>query len=57
MAMIGEHGPEAVIPLDRTGQLPPQEVHVHLYGNVYPHDIEDLIVRAMDTARRRGRTL
>jgi tape measure domain-containing protein len=53
------HPMEAVIPLDRlpgvgggTGGGP---VHVHLYGNVYPNDIVDLVARGLDQARREAR--
>lgn len=41
IALIGESGPEAVMPLDRGGG-PTQEIHVHLTGGVYTTGIDDL---------------
>jgi hypothetical protein len=55
LALVGESGPEAVVPLSGGGGW--GNVSITLNGNVYPDDIEDLIVKALDRARRRGRTV
>lgn len=58
LAMLGENGPEAVIPLSRmNGMGGGTAVYVTIQGNVLNTvQFEDAVVRALDTARRRGRT-
>jgi hypothetical protein len=37
-AIVGEAGPEAIIPLNRAGAMGGQTIHVHFHGDVYGMD-------------------
>lgn len=53
LAMIGEAGPEAVIPLGKSGGM---GTSVNFYGPVYGFaDFQDKVVEALTGAERRGR--
>lgn len=50
MALVGESGPEAVVPLSRLGGAP--EVHVY----IGEHELMDIVVRQQERATRLGYT-
>jgi hypothetical protein len=57
LAMIGEAGPEAVVPLNgRHGFGGGQTIVVNVNAPVYGvNQLEDVVVSALDRANRRGR--
>src|SRR5690606_41736287 len=55
VALVGEAGPEAVVPLDRGfGGFGRSEVHVHFHGPVYGmDDFDRRVEQSMQRANRR----
>ena len=56
LALIGERGPEAVVPLDRGGGIGPPVVNVtvNVHGTVVSTQFEEEVSRAVRDGIRRG---
>jgi hypothetical protein len=56
LALIGEAGPEAVVPLKNGGGQMGGGVHVHFHGPVYGvSDLENLVTKMVISGQKRGR--
>jgi len=54
LAMIGEAGPEAVVPLDRLGGGIGGGIHITVEGDILAENFYDLVADAVNQANRRG---